>query len=63
MKQLTEAQVMAYRSTMVPPSTAPYHVERKPTRKELNTARHSIDVRRAIEAYQDARAIRLEMEL
>ncbi|MFR9719913.1 hypothetical protein ACL00X_11210 [Aeromonas diversa] len=63
MKSLTEAQVMAYRSAMVPPSPAPYHVDRKPTRQELNAARHSTDVRRAIEAYQEERAIRLAMEL
>lgn len=63
MKPLTEAQVMGYRGS-IPPRTAPrYNVERKPTDAEKQSAKLQLKTRRAIEIYNEQRALRLAMEL
>lgn len=53
MKKLTEAQVMGFRGSMPPRTEHRYSVNVEP-----GTA-----TRRAIEEYQEQRALRLEMEL
>lgn len=63
MKQFTEAQVMAFRDSILPPTRRSYDVVREPTAAEKRSAKRCLATRRAIEAYQEARAIRIEMEL
>lgn len=60
---MKQTQAMANHYTMVQPSPAPYYIERKPTKSDIEAARHSTAVRRAIEEYQEQRAQRREMEL
>lgn len=61
MTQLTEAQVMAYCSAMVPPSRR-YKVDREPTAAEKQAGKKKLAARRAIEEYHEQRLLRLEME-
>ncbi|EKB22410.1 MULTISPECIES: PA3496 family putative envelope integrity protein [Aeromonas] len=63
MKQLTEAQVQAFRCAMLPPSRHPYPLDHAPSTIDRSEARHSTSARRAIEEYHAQRALRIEMEL
>ena len=63
MKQLTEAQVMAFRCAMLPPSRHPYPLEHAPSTIDRSEARHSTSTRRAIEENHAQRAQCREMEL
>ena len=66
MKQLTEAQVQAFRCAMLPPSrhTYPlYPLDHAPSNIDRREARHTTSPRRAIEEYHAQRALRIEMEL
>lgn len=63
MKQLTEAQVMAFRCTMLPPSRHPSPHDHASSNIDRSEARHSASTRRAIEVYHEQRALRLEMEM
>lgn len=63
MKNLTEAQVMGFRGAMVPPTRRKYHVDTAPSAEQARMARKKAASRRAIEEYQEQRALRLEMEM
>lgn len=63
MKPLTEAQLMGFRGAMVPPTRRKYHVDAAPSAEQARVARNKASARRAIEVYQEARALRHEMEL
>ncbi|MBO0505295.1 hypothetical protein FED29_017870 [Aeromonas veronii] len=63
MKQLTEAQLMGFRGAMVPPTRRKYHVDAAPSAEQAQMARNKASTRRAIEEYQEQRALRLEMEI
>ncbi|MGT9149809.1 PA3496 family putative envelope integrity protein [Aeromonas hydrophila] len=63
MKNLTEAQVMGFRGAMVPPTRRKYHVDAAPSSEQAQMARNKASTRRAIEEYQEQRALRLEQEL
>ena len=62
MKPLTVAQVMGFRGAMVPPTRRKYHVDAAPSAEQTRMARNKAATRRAIEEYQEQRALRLEME-
>ncbi|MGL4844139.1 MAG: hypothetical protein ACRC2Y_05890 [Aeromonas veronii] len=63
MKQLTEAQVQAFRCAMLPPSRHPYPLDHAPSNIDRREARHTTSTRRSIEEYHAQRALRIEMEL
>ncbi|MFM4747164.1 PA3496 family putative envelope integrity protein [Aeromonas veronii] len=63
MKPLTVAQVMGFRGAMVPPTRRKYHVDAAPSAEQARMARNKAATRRAIEVYQEQRALRLEMEM
>jgi hypothetical protein len=63
MKQLTEAQVMGVRGSMPPRTEHRYSVNVEPGTEERRLAHKRTATRRAIEMYQEQRALRLEMEL
>lgn len=63
MKNLTEAQVMGFRGAMVPPTRRKYHVDAAPSAEQAQMARNKASTRRAIEEYQEQRALRHELEL
>ncbi|MGY6037816.1 hypothetical protein [Aeromonas sp. AE23HZ002T15] len=63
MKQLTEAQVMGFRGSMPPRTEQRYSVNVEPGTEERRAAHKRTATRRAIEVYQEQRALRLEMEL
>lgn len=63
MKNLTEAQVMGFRGAMVPPTRRKYHVDAAQSAEQAQMARNKASTRRAIEEYQEQRALRLEMEI
>ncbi|MGY3892874.1 hypothetical protein [Aeromonas enterica] len=63
MKQLTEAQVMGFRGSMPPRTEHRYSVNVEPGTEERRLAHKRTATRRAIEMYQEQRALRLEMEL
>ncbi|SIR65816.1 hypothetical protein SAMN05880558_12421 [Aeromonas sp. RU39B] len=63
MKPLTEAQVMGYRGSIPPRTPQRYDVEREPTAAEKRSAKQQLKTRRAIEEYNEQRALRLAMEL
>jgi hypothetical protein len=63
MKNLTEAQLMGFRGAMVPPTRRKYHVDAAPSAEQARMARNKAATRRAIEEYQEQRALRREMEL
>ena len=63
MKPLTVAQVMGFRGAMVPPTRRKYHVDAAPSAEQARMARNKAATRRAIEEYQEQRALRLEMEI
>ena len=63
MKPLTEAQLMGFRGAMVPPTRRKYHVDAAPSAEQARVARNKASARRAIEVYQEQRALRLEMEM
>lgn len=63
MKQLTEAQVMGFRSSMPPRTEHRYSVNVEPGTEELRAAHHRTATRRAIEEYHEQRALRHELEL
>lgn len=63
MKKLTEAQVMGFRGSMPPRTEHRYSVNVEPGTEERRAAHHRTATRRAIEEYQEQRALRLEMEL
>ncbi len=62
MKPLTEAQLMGFRGAMVPPTRRKYHIDAPPSAEQARMARNKASARRAIEEYQEQRALRLEME-
>ncbi|WP_323936758.1 PA3496 family putative envelope integrity protein [Aeromonas caviae] len=62
MKPLTEAQLMGFRGAMVPPTRRKYHIDAPPSAEQALMARNKASARRAIEEYQEQRALRLEME-
>jgi hypothetical protein len=47
---------------MVPPTRRKYHVDAAPSAEQARMARNKASARRAIEEYQEQRALRLEME-
>jgi len=63
MKPLTEAQLMGFRGTMVPPTRRKYHVDAAPSAEQARMARNKASARRAIEKYHEALALRREMEM
>lgn len=63
MKPLTEAQLMGFRGAMVPPTRRKYHVDAAPSAEQARMARNKAATRRAIEVYQEQRALRRGMEL
>lgn len=63
MKPLTEAQLMGFRGAMVPPTRRKYHVDAAPSAEQARMARNKASARRAIEEYQEQRALQRELEL
>lgn len=63
MKNLTEAQLMGFRGAMVPPTRRKYHTDKELAAEPSKTAKAKTATRRAIEVYQEQRALQRELEL
>lgn len=63
MKQLTEAQVVGFRSSMPPLTQHHYGVNVEPGTEECQVTHKRTAARRAIEEYHEERPLRLDMEI
>ena len=63
MKNPTEAQLTGFRGFALPPSRRRSQTDREPTAADKLAAKRKTATRRAIEEYQEQRALRLVMEM